>query len=286
MPPEYLSNRKLTVISVLILTLDEEANIADCIASIPWRNDVYVLDSGSTDRTCGIAAALGAKVTTRSFDGYARQRNAGLALPFEHEWVVMLDADERMTPDLVEEIEHAVATASSNTALMMVRRKDMFMGRWLRRSSGYPTWFPRVFRKGRVRVSREINEVYEADGQSVRLRNHIVHHPFKKGIDWWFERHNRYSAAEAQLLGKEIDYKALPDAVSRRRARLKALAYKLPLRPFIAFIYLYFIRLGFLDGRAGYHFATMRMAYEVMIDAKNALTKSIHRDIPPPNEDE
>jgi len=264
------------VISVLILTLDEEVNIRDCIASLPWRGDVHVLDSGSRDRTREMAQELGAQVTERGFTNYAAQRNFGLALPFAYEWIVMLDADERMTPELAREIEERVATAGAQLAMMRVRRKDMFMGRWLRRSSGYPSWFPRVMRRGRLRVEREINEVYVCEGETSELTQHLIHYPLNKGMEWWFERHNRYSSAEAGLLvsqqvQRSSGWRQLFDRDPlRRRAAAKRFAYSLPLRPFLTFFYLYIARLGFLDGRAGYHFACMRMTYEVMIDAKAA----------------
>lgn len=153
------------------------------------------------------------------------------------------------------------------------------MGRWLRRSSGYPTWFARVFKRGKVRVEREINETYEADGSVGHLDGHITHYPFNNGLDWWFERHNRYSTMEARTLREEQrDHNlAVGDLIARdparRRAALKGVAYRLPLRPFFVFLYLYVIRLGFLDGRPGYHYATMRAAYETMIDAKTAAAK-------------
>jgi glycosyltransferase involved in cell wall biosynthesis len=264
------------MISALILTFDEEVNIADCIASLPWRSDVHVLDSGSRDRTQEIARAHGAKVTERPFTNYADQRNFGLALPFAHEWIVMIDADERVTPKLAREIEQHVAEADDDTAMFRVRRKDMFMGRWLRRSSGYPSWFPRVIRRGRVRVAREVNELYACDGLARQLTEHLTHYPFNKGIDWWFERHARYSSVEARLLTSRDDVARASWAhlfsydPLTRRAALKRLAYSLPGRPFLSFLYLYFVRLGFLDGPAGYHYASMRMAYEVMIDTKAA----------------
>ena len=261
------------MISVLILTLDEETNIAGCIESLPWRTDVHILDSGSSDRTAQIAERLDAKITTRIFDGYASQRNAGLALPFENEWIVMLDADERMVPDLAREIEQRTSSAAPDDAMFMVRRRDFFMGRWLKRSSGYPTWFPRVLRRGRVSVDREINERYVADGKTHQLMGHIDHFPFNKGMDWWFERHNRYSGKEAVLLldGSDRDPGARPtDAPGARRAALKAIAYRLPMRPYIAFFYLYVVRGGFLDGRPGWIYSNMRLAYEIMIDAKAA----------------
>lgn len=261
------------MISVLILTLDEEVNIAACIASLPWRSDVHVLDSASTDATQDIARSLGAKVTVRAFDNYADQRNAGLALPFAHEWIVMLDADERMTPALAAELERKIANADADLAMFLVRRKDMFMGRWLRRSSGYPTWFCRLARRGWVRVEREVNEVYVTDGKTAQLEGHIEHYPFAKGMEWWFARHNNYSTAEARLLVADDNARPrLRDVFAgdpvRRRAALKGLAYRVPGRPFLIFLYLYFVRLGFLDGYAGYRFSTMRLAYEIMIDAK------------------
>ncbi len=260
-------------ISVLILTFNEAVNIADCIQSIPWRDDLYVLDSGSDDETTTIARQLDASVLTHRFAGYAHQRNVGLALPFKHEWVVMLDADERMTPQLAREIEERISTAAPEDAMFRVRRRDMFMGRWLRRSSGYPTWFPRVLRRGRVQVHREINELYVAHGKTNDLLNHIDHYPFQKGMEWWFERHNRYSTAEAILIGGRQSIALIARDIfskdpSNRRAALKALAYSMPARPFLVFFYLYFVRGGFIDGAAGYTFASMRMSYEVMIDAK------------------
>ncbi len=261
------------MISVLILTFNEEINIAGCIGSLPWHTDIHVLDSCSTDRTRAIAGASSAKVTVREFTHYADQRNFGLALPFIHDWIVMLDADERMTPDLAAEIENVLATVDANVAMFRVRRKDIFMGRWLRRSSGYPTWFARVIRRGRVRVEREINEIYSADGIALPLRGHIEHYPFNKGLEWWFTRHNSYSTAEARLLlaGERERFRII-DLLSRdparRRAAQKGIASRVPGRPFLAFLYLYVVRLGFLDGRAGYRYATMRLAYEIMIDAK------------------
>ncbi len=275
------------MISVLILTLDEEINISECIASLPWRSDVHILDSGSTDRTKELGIALGANVTARPFTNYADQRNAGLALPFANDWIVMLDADERMTPALAAEIETRIGGAESDLDMLRVRRKDMFMGRWLRRSSGYPTWFPRVMRRGKVTVEREINEVYRCNGRTGELREHLVHHPFNRGMDWWYERHSRYATAEAkQLLAQDSGSRPgvglLVDGdPAVRRAALKRFAYRLPGRPFLTFLYLYVLRLGFLDGAPGYHYATMRMAYEVMIDSKAAFARDRERNPPP-----
>jgi len=266
--------------SVLVLTYNEAANIRACLDSLPWRDDMHVLDSGSTDGTADIARAVGATVHTRPFTDYADQRNAGLALPFRNEWIVMLDADERMTADLADEIDLLVKCAGRGLAMACMRRKDMFMDRWLRRASGYPTWFARLLRRGRVTVERDVNEEYVALGEVVRLSGHLIHHPFAKGADWWFDRHNRYSAMEARRLG--VERAAGRAAVSailsrdpmRRRAARKQLLYRMPCRPLVVFFYLYVVRRGFLDGRPGYVYATMRAAYEIMIDAKIAAAES------------
>lgn len=270
------------MISVLILTYNEAENLANCIASVPWKDDVHVLDSYSSDTTCSIAKDAGATVHLRTFTGYAEQRNFGLALAFENDWIVCLDADERMTPELAREIELQISNAPQDLAMLLVRRKDMFLGRWLRHSSGYPTWFPRAFRRGRVQVRREINEEYYHEGVARKLASHLVHFPFNKGVEWWFERHNRYSTIEASVLLQERRSRPINvaeifcnDSVKRRIA-LKQLLYRMPLRPFVVFIYLYVFRLGFLDGVAGLHFASMRMAYEIMINAKLEACKIGH----------
>ncbi|MEO1283161.1 MAG: glycosyltransferase family 2 protein, partial [Pseudomonadota bacterium] len=172
------------MISVLILTFNEEKNIEACIQSLPWRDDVCVLDSNSTDQTVELASKMGARIETRAFTNYAEQRNHALGLDGKFPWIVMLDADERMTPDLATEIEQRLRQDTEANAMFRVRRKDMFMGRWLRKSSGYPTWFARVFKRGKVRVEREINETYEADGSIGHLGGHITHYPFNNGLDW------------------------------------------------------------------------------------------------------
>lgn len=276
----------MAAISVLILTLDEQANLEGCLDSCSWSDDVVVYDSGSADRTREIALAKGARFIERRFDNYAAQRNAALAeVTYRHPWVLMLDADERIPPDLVAEMAQAVADAPSDLVLFRMRRKDMFLGRWLRRSSGYPTWFGRLMRVGRVRVEREVNEEYLADGKVAHLNSHLVHYPFNKGIAFWFERHNRYSTMEAiakmQMRSLPLSWRFMlsADPVARRRA-LKQLAYRLPMRPSIVFCYWYIVRLGFLDGRAGFAFSRMRASYELLIDLKVLEQERLRRGAP------
>jgi len=261
-------------VSILILTLNEEINLPACIDSCAWSDDIVVFDSMSKDRTLQFAQEKGARIVQRHFDNYAAQRNAALTtVDYKHPWVLMVDADERVTPELAREITKAVGGASADVAMFRMRRKDYFLGKWLRRSSGYPTWFGRLVRVGRIRVEREVNEEYIADGGVRHLDAHLHHYPFNNGIAYWFERHNRYStmeaAAKAHVRDEPIAMGALMsgDPIDRRRA-LKRMLYRMPLRPMIIFLYLYIVRLGILDGRAGFHFSRMRAAYEMLIDLK------------------
>jgi glycosyltransferase involved in cell wall biosynthesis len=272
-------------VSVLILTLNEEVNIADCIDCCAWSDDVVVYDSLSKDRTREIALAKGARVIERAFDNYAAQRNAALtAVSFKNPWVLMVDADERVPEDLAREIMARTASADASTAIFRMRRKDFFLGQWLKRSSGYPTWFGRLVRIGRARVEREINEEYIADGGIEQLNSHLHHYPFNKGVAHWFERHNRYSSLEAsakvalQSDQARSDTLFSSDPVERRRI-LKRLLYRVPSRPLIVFLYLYVIRLGLLDGRAGFYFSRMRASYELFIDVKVLETKRRRRGL-------
>jgi glycosyltransferase involved in cell wall biosynthesis len=261
-------------ISVVILTLNEEVNLAECIDSCAWSDDVVVFDSLSEDRTREIAALKGARFLERRFDTYARQRNAALTeVSYRHDWVLMLDADERVPADLALEMQQAIDAAGGDVSLLRMRRKDFFLGRWLRRSSGYPTWFGRLARVGRVRVERDINEEFVTDGHVGHLEAHLLHYPFNKGVAHWYERHNRYSTMEAQATLAERGIPLAPlgllsrDPTLRRRA-LKRIFYRLPMRPTLMFLYLYGLRMGFLDGRAGLHFSLMRASYEMLIDLK------------------
>ena len=161
----------------------------------------------------------------------------------------------------------------------------MFLGRWLRRASGYPTWAGRLVRTGRVKVRREINEEYVTDGDVGYIKGHFIHYPFNKGIAFWFERHNRYSSMEAEKLVEETKGRLqFKDLFSKnpglRRKFLKQLAYRLPGRPVLVFLYLYFFRLGFIDGHPGLAYCIMRSIYEYMIDLKVIELKRREQHLP------
>jgi len=267
-------------ISVLILTLNEEANLPQCLASLDWSDDVVVLDSGSSDSTQELARKAGARVEFRAFDDYASQRNFGLEeIEYKHTWILMVDADEVVPPELAQEMVSVVSECPDNVCMYRIRRKDFLMGKWLKHSSGYPTWFGRLMRVGRVRVERSINEEYHADGEIDSLENHLYHYPFNKGLYAWFEKHNRYSTMEA-----ELQLQSIPEAnrwhdlfssdpVKRRKAQ-KTLVYSLPGRPVIVFSAFYLVRGGMLEGRAGFMLSMLKAVYEYMIVCK---TKELKR---------
>ncbi|MDG1701935.1 MAG: glycosyltransferase family 2 protein [Opitutae bacterium] len=261
------------MISVFILTLNEEHNIEECLSSVEFSDDVIVLDSFSKDNTVGKAEALGAKVYQRKFDNYAAQRNHGLSLNFKYDWILMIDADERVSDELREEITEIIHLKGNSNSLYRFRRKDFFMNKWIKHSSGYPTWFGRLMKKGEVEVRREINEEYYTNGEVGFLKGHLIHYPFNKGIEYWFERHNKYSTMEAKrLLGESVCLADLKNFFHKdpmiRRKIFKSLAYKVPCRPILTFIFLYIFKLGILDGLAGFHYSLMRSIYEYQIDLK------------------
>ncbi|MGL6096517.1 MAG: glycosyltransferase family 2 protein [Fimbriiglobus sp.] len=262
------------MISVLILTKDEELNLPRCLDAARWSDDVVVLDSESTDRTVAIAEQAGARVFSRPWDSEPAQRGYSLGLPFKYPWVYNPDADEVATPELVDEMRRVTADPGRPEVLYRVRRKDMFMGRWLRRSSLYPTWFPRLFRPQSVRFERAINMVYLADGPEGRLDGHLTHYSFNKGFHAWFEKHNMYSTLEARealavLAGDRVRWRSVfsGNPVEQRRA-IKDLSFRLPFRSAARFIYAYLVCGGFLDGRAGFTYCRMTAMYEQMIDLK------------------
>lgn len=262
------------MISCLILTLNEEDNLPRCLAGLSWCDDIIVLDSGSTDRTCEIARAAGARVFTRPFDDERSQREFSLRLPFKHAWVYNPDADEVTPQELTDEM-HAVVASNGPAVAYRCRFKNMFLGRWIRHSSLYPTWVVRLFRPERVAFSRRINLAYEIDGPEGRLSSHFIHYTFNRGIEHWIAKHNRYSTAEAAetLAGLEQHPPRLrslcsTDPVIRRQA-LKALSLRLPFRPLLRFGYMYGLRLGFLDGSAGFHYCCLVSWYEHAICLKS-----------------
>lgn len=263
------------MISVLILTRNEEQDLPGCLESVSWCDDVHVFDSFSTDRTEEIAGSRGVNFVQRKFDGYASQRNAALdTLPFRHDWVFSLDADERPTPELVQEMQQAVSTAVAEVNGFRIRRRDFLNGTWLKHAQISP-YYIRLVRRGRARYTREVNEVMEVDGTVGELKSPLDHFPFSKGMAHWINKHNVYSTMEAQVIAdgalrKEADWKTALGAKDfhARRVAQKAIFYRMPMRPVIKWLYMMFVRGAILDGRAGFRYAVLQAMYEYWIVLK------------------
>ena len=262
------------MISVLILTKNEEQDLPGCLASVAWSDDIHIFDSESTDRTAEIARAHGATVTTRHFDNYASQRNAALRLPFRYPWVLVLDADERPTPALSQELQHTAQSAPEVFSAFRLRRRDFLWGTWLKHAQLTP-FYVRLLRPERVHYTRDINEVLEVQGQIGELSSPLDHLAFSKGIAHWVAKHNAYSTKEAELLasGDAVRAASLRQALTardfhERRVAQKALFYKLPGRPLVKWLYMMFARGAILDGHAGITYATLQAFYEYLIQTK------------------
>jgi glycosyltransferase involved in cell wall biosynthesis len=273
------------MLSVLILTLNEEASLPRCLESVSWSDDIVVLDSFSSDRTVEIARAAGARVVQRVFDDWSSHQNWAVnTIDFKHPWVYYSDADEVVPSDLREELLAVSLSASStNLAAYRLRYRNFFMGKWLRHCGIYPTWILRLYQPSKIRWERSVNPTPVVDGEVGRLRSHFNHYSFSKGLEAWFAKHNRYSTQEADESlrslhsSKRIDWRDLlsPDA-PRRKAALKELSFRLPFRPSLRFTYMYVLRCGFLDGIPGLTYCRLLAIYEYMIVVK--MTESRRRE--------
>lgn len=265
-----------TAISVVVLARNEAHNIEQCLQSLRWASEVLVVDDGSSDDTARLAQAAGARVVQHRFESFAKQRNWAIQHGgLRYDWSLHLDADERATPEFARELASRLDVAGDDLAALRICRKTMFLDKWLRRSDGFPVWIMRVVKRGRAQfVDSGHGEVPvpPVDGKVESIREAIMHYPFSKGLDDWFDRHNRYSTREAQRelhSAPAIRVRELLawDAATRRRA-LRDFSRRMPCRAVTRFMYQYIWRRGFLDGRAGLTYCTLMAIYESMIVAK------------------
>ena len=258
--------------SIYILTYNEELDIAACIESAMLSDDIIVVDSCSSDRTVEIAKNYPVRVEQHAFESHGRQRTWMLeSIAPKYEWVYILEADERMTPELFTECLEAMN--NPDYIGYYVAERVMFMNRWIRYSTQYPRYQLRLFRHGKVwfddygHTEREV-----CDGATSFLKETYPHYTCSKGLNRWIEKHNRYSTDEAketlyQLEHGNVKWRNLffgKSEVEKRRA-LKDLSLRLPARPILRFFYMYFILGGCLDGRAGTAWCTLQAFYEYLI---------------------
>ena len=260
-------------ISILILTLNEEPNIGACLDALKGFDDIVVFDSMSSDRTKEIAQSKGARVIEREFDNWAAHQNWALDnIEFKNPWVFYLDADERMTPELRDEILAIARDPSRKEVAFYCGRRNYFLGKWIRHAMP-PGMIMRFFRPPHIRFERLVNPVPVISGAHGYLRSYFEHYNFSKGLTEWFDKHNKYSRFEAiegvRMRGQPVAFGALmsSDRFERRRA-LKDLSVRMPLRPLMKFLWMYVLQGGFLDGRAGYTYCKLQAIYEYMIVVK------------------
>jgi glycosyltransferase involved in cell wall biosynthesis len=270
-------------LSVVILTYNEEKHIARCIESLlPITRDIFIVDSYSTDRTVEIATALGAKVYQNKWPGnHAIQFQWGLDnCPIATEWVMKMDSDEYILPELADEIHHKIDRLEDSTAGIYIKRRVNFMDRWIKHGSYYPIWLLRIWRykQGKIEERWMDEHIKLSSGNTVQFENDLVDDN-KNNLSWWTEKHNNYATREAvdilNILHGFIKYDEVEPNLwgtqEQRKRWLKIRYASLPLfvRPVLYFHWRYFFKLGFLDGRQGlvWHFL-QGFWYRFLVDAK------------------
>jgi glycosyltransferase involved in cell wall biosynthesis len=264
-------------LSVLIPTRNEERNLAACLKSVEWADEVIVFDSHSTDGTLELARAAGATIIEREFDNFATHKNWALDnIEFRHGWVLLLDADERISEPLEDEIRAAVAQAEDPVVGSYIARQTLFCGHWIRHGGVYPDYNLRLLRRGFGRFEdRLVHEHIVLDGAAGYFTNHLIHDD-DKGFERYLERHNHYTSLEAVeivRLRKGMARTALGGDLRTpgpaRRRWFKNFAQRwLPWRPLCVFLYMYVLKAGFLDGRMGLRYCFLKMFFEYQIEIK------------------
>ncbi len=268
-------------VSVIVPIKNEAVNLPRCLDCVKWADEIFVIDSESTDDSIAIARQHGAKVVQFEFNGtWPKKKNWALEnVAFRNEWVFILDADEVLPPQAEAEFAQAI-TEARDIAGYWINRRFMFMGRWLRHAY-YPNWNLRLFRHALGRYEKLTdaptnsgdNEVHEhvfVNGRTAKLQVEIDHYAFPS-IDVFVEKHNRYSNWEARVTAETLldssSGRISSQTVDQRR-KLKALSQHLPFRPLLRFLYVYLWQKGFLDGAEGYYFARLHGFYEFLSVAK------------------
>ena len=271
---------RIVPVSVIVPVKNEEENLRRCLPALGWADEIFVVDSRSTDGTPDVAADHGAKVVQFEFNGvYPKKKNWALEnLPFRNDWVLIVDADEVVVPELAEEIARRIALDEAEGYYLNSRY--YFLGRRIRHCGYSECWNLRLFKHRLGRYERmpdssggragdnEAHEHVELEGRVLRLEKELDHHAYPT-IASWVEKHNRYAIWEAALYDR-IANEPIPKTLvgaQRFRRRLRKLAARLPMRPLIRFLYAYVLRRGFLDGRPGLIFCGLLAFYDFLASA-------------------
>lgn len=268
--------------TVLIITKDEENNIKKCIDSLHGiAKRIVIVDSFSGDRTCEIAKELGADVYQHPFENHAAQLNWGFNnTGINTEWIFRIDADEELTPELAEELVKKIPTLNDEITGITLRRRIYFMGRWIKHGGIYPTLLLRIFRrgKGHCEMTTMDEHLVLDEGKEIVFTKDLIDKN-TKSLEWWINKHNWYSGKECSdyLSGKvgmendNVRPKLFGNAIERKRWLKYMTYYKTPLliRSHWYYIYRYYLRLGFLDGKEGKMFHFLQgYWYRFLVDAK------------------
>ena len=267
------------MISIVVLTKNEEKDLPACLQSVMWSDDIHVLDSGSTDKTIKIADDAGAHISVNTFISFGGQRNFALDhFTFKNEWIFFLDADEVVTEKFRVAMFKAINNENENVAGFYCCWKMMLDGTWLRYSDNFPKWQFRLMRKGMARFT-DFGHGQKEDcvlGQIKYIKEPYLHFGFSKGWSHWIERHNRYSTDEAMV--RLNNCPPFKDIFSRhgsvRNPALKSWLSKLPGWPFLRFFHGYILNLGLLEGRAGFIYCINMSYYEFLIQLKKREIKN------------
>lgn len=271
-------------LTVIVPVKNERANIERCLSNLQWADEVFVVDSGSTDGTVDLAEKLGAKVVQFQFNGvYPKKKNWALEnLPLKHEWVLLVDADEVFPPELQAQIAEKVRNPDADC--YYVHFTFMFLGKPIRYCGYASLWVARLFRHRQGRFEKmpttpgsrtgdvELHEHLVVNGTTARLSGSVLHYAYPS-IDGWVEKHNRYSNWEAELYEQFVSnaFKEGEAHISRSKRfkrRIKSVYLRLPGRPLLRFVYHYVIRFGFLDGKPGFILCVLLGFYDFLSWAK------------------
>ncbi len=296
MPPGDFPAVGSVNVSILVPVKNEQRNIVECLRRCQWATELVVVDSSSTDQTIALSQAMGADVYQFKYDrstGWPKKKNWALEnVPWKNEWVMILDADEYMTPELAQEIKRVVegswkpegkfAQAGCGDGYW-VNRRFMFMGKWIKGCGYYPSWNVRLLKHKLGRYERigtlgdtgsGDNEVHEhivmSTGKAGYLSNEFLHYAYPD-LAAWIEKHNRYTTWEAHAMEAKdkgaVRARMFGEPIERRRW-MKSVARKLPFRPTLRFLYSFFVQKGFLDGYPGFVMCRLLGWYEFTSIAK------------------
>lgn len=280
-------------LSAVILTHNEEKNIENCLQSVSGLADqIFVVDSGSNDKTLEIAKKYKAQIASHPFETHATQWNwAFKNLPLSNEWVLALDADQSLTPELQNEIRPTLLSCPEDLNGFYLCRRQIFRGQWIRHGGYYPKYLLKLFRRGKAQADENefLDFRFYVQGKTAKLRHDLIEENQKEqDINFWIDKHKRFAELQAkdEFLRRRngVTWNLQPSPFGtpdQKTLWFKNIWYHLPLylRPFLYFFYRYFLRLGFLDGKEGFVFHFFQaLWYRLLVDVK--LDELIKNDNP------